>query len=223
MRFTCAGNTLDLSFANCVVAGWTGRNPDAIQHHIDELAELGVAPPSTVPLYYRVSANLLTQDGKLQFVGEGTSGEVEPMIVIADGKRYLGLGSDHTDRELEAHSVALSKQTCAKPCASELWELDPLLDRLDSIELRSWIRENGDWTLYQEGTLAAMRPMVDLMEGCALEKLAQNGAAAMLGGTLGVKSGGVRPAAAFKMEMRDPETGNVIAHEYEIETLPIVA
>ncbi len=68
-----------------------------------------------------------------------------------------------------------------------------------------------------------MRPMVDLMEGCALEKLAQNGAAAMLGGTLGVKSGGVRPAAAFKMEMRDPETGNVIAHEYEIETLPIVA
>ncbi|MCT7378007.1 DUF2848 domain-containing protein [Chelativorans salis] len=223
MRFTCAESTLDLDFAHCVVAGWTGRNPDAIQHHIDELAAIGVAPPSTVPLYYRVSAGLLTQARSLQFVGENTSGEVEPLVVRAGGKTYLGLASDHTDRELEAHSVALSKQVCAKPCASELWDFEEVADRLDALELRSWIKENGDWVLYQEGTLSAMRPMAELMEGAALEALSGKGPAAMLGGTLGVTSGGVRPASEFRMEMRDPETGRTITHGYSIKTLPAVA
>ncbi len=44
-----------------VVAGWTGRDPAAIEHHIAELEAIGVPRPSSVPLYYRVGANLLTQ------------------------------------------------------------------------------------------------------------------------------------------------------------------
>jgi Protein of unknown function (DUF2848) len=43
-----------------VIAGWTGRNAQAIEHHIEELAALGIARPSQVPLYYRASAALLT-------------------------------------------------------------------------------------------------------------------------------------------------------------------
>ncbi len=223
MRFQCAGKQIDLEFAHCIVAGWTGRNPAAIQHHIDELAAIGVAPPSTVPLYYRVSASLLTQSDSVQVVGEGSSGEVEPLIVRADGKTYLGLASDHTDRELESHSVALSKQICVKPCASQLWEFDAVADRLDGIELSSWIRENGDWTLYQEGSLAAMRPLAELIEGSGMHALAADGPVGMLCGTLGVKSGGVRPSTEFRMEMRDPVLGRTIAHEYRIETLPVIA
>ena len=41
-------------------------------------------------------------------------------------------------------------------------------------------------------------------------------------GTFGAK-GGVRPAARFRMEMRDPATGRKISHEYATVTLPEVA
>ncbi|MEC9166239.1 MAG: DUF2848 family protein, partial [Pseudomonadota bacterium] len=46
---------------NLVIAGWTGRDAASVQHHVEELAELGVPGPSTVPLYYRAGRNLVTQ------------------------------------------------------------------------------------------------------------------------------------------------------------------
>ncbi|GGF05642.1 DUF2848 domain-containing protein [Stappia taiwanensis] len=225
MDFLCDDKLISCDTGNVIVAGWTGRDPAAIQHHIDELAALGVAPPSTVPLYYRVSAGLLTREKEIQVVGGGSSGEVEPLIVIDGGETYLGLASDHTDRDLEVFSVALSKQACAKPVARDLWRLSEVADRLDGLELRSWIREEGasDWTLYQEGTLASIRPLAQLIEGAGLEAMAASGqAAAMLCGTLGA-IGGVRPAAAFRMELTDPVLGRSIAHSYEIRSLPVVS
>lgn len=225
MDFILDDAPFSAQIADLTVAGWTGRDPDAIRHHIDELAAIGVAPPSTVPLYYRVAADLLTQADRVQVVGEGTSGEVEPFLLAAGGELFIGLASDHTDRDLEAHSVALSKQACAKPVASVLWRFSEVAGRLDALELRSWIKEDAasDWTIYQEGTLGLIRPLRDLIDGSGLETARAAGAcAAMLCGTLGAK-GGVRPAAAFRMELRDPARDRAIGHSYEIKTLPIIA
>ncbi|VTR33195.1 Protein of uncharacterised function (DUF2848) [Serratia fonticola] len=52
---TCSAKTLDADIDHLVIAGWTGRDYKAIQHHIQELAELGVPQPSSVPLFYRVA------------------------------------------------------------------------------------------------------------------------------------------------------------------------
>lgn len=222
MRFAVDGASLDLNLTDLVIAGWTGRDSAAIRHHIEELAALGVKPPSATPLYYRVSAALLTTAPQIEVVGGASSGEVEPMIVQSGDQRWLGLGSDHTDRALEAHSVAMSKQVCAKPCAGELWPWDDVADRLDEIALESWIEEGGDWVLYQQGTLAAIRPLAELIDGAGIERMAQGGAVAMMCGTLGAQ-GGVRPAARFRMMMTNPATGRRIAHEYSTTNLPEVA
>ncbi|WBU61533.1 DUF2848 domain-containing protein [Paracoccus albus] len=222
MRFNVNGTPLDLDMAHLVIAGWTGRDPAAIQHHIEELAALGVAPPSTTPLFYRVAASLLTTATEVQVVGDSSSGEVEPMIVQAQGKRWLGLGSDHTDRALEAQSVAMSKQVCTKPCAEELWPWDEVADRLEDIQLESHIHENGEWVLYQQGTIASIRPLADLLDGSALNDLSKDGAAAMMCGTFGAK-GGVRAAAGFRMTMTDPASGRQISHEYVAQQLAEVA
>ncbi|MBY6006668.1 DUF2848 domain-containing protein [Salipiger bermudensis] len=222
LSFRADGAPLPLDLTHLIVAGWTGRDADAIAHHIAELAELGVPAPSDTPLYYRVSAPLLTDAPLIEAVGGASSGEVEPLIVEAGGKRYLGLASDHTDRALEAHSVAMSKQVCAKPCALELWAWDEIADRLEEIELESWIEEGGDWVQYQSGTIASIRPLAELIAGSKMSELAKDGPVAMLCGTFGAK-GGVRPAAKFRMQMRDPKTGRSITHEYEIRTLPEVA
>jgi len=82
-----------------IIAGWAGRDAAAIEHHIEELAAIGVPRPSTTPLYYRVAAQTLSQSNELVVLGPDSSGEVEPVVVaLADGL-WIGIGSDHTDRK----------------------------------------------------------------------------------------------------------------------------
>ena len=229
ITFNVAGAApIMIAIDHAVIAGWTGRDAAAVNHHIAELEEIGVPPPSTVPLYYRVSASLLTTDAAIEAVDATSSGECEP-VLIDDGERlYLGLGSDHTDRKLEAHSVALSKQICAKPLASDLWAFDEVAGHLDDIRLRSFIRddENADWVASQDGTLASIRPLAELVAG---SPFAQNSGArlapgtAMMCGTFAVLSGGVRPSRYFRMEMEDARLGRTISHCYETRTLPVIA
>lgn len=218
MQFSFADKPEDLALDTLIVAGWTGRDGAAVQHHIDELAALGVAPPSQVPLFYRVSASLLTQADRIEVLGDQTSGEVEPLLVQRAGTCWLGLASDHTDRALEAHSVAASKQVCAKPCAAMLWAFDEVAGHLDRLELRSWIAgPQADWTLYQQGTLAAIRPLAALRAAGGMTD-----GAAMLCGTLAA-IGGVRPAARFRATLTDPVLGRDISMEYRAAVLPVVS
>lgn len=219
--------SVEIAIGNAVIAGWTARDRAAVDHHIAELADLGVKPPSEVPLFYRVSAPLLTQDSSIEVLGTASSGEVEP-VLLADGTGlYLGLGSDHTDRELEAYSVAMSKQVCAKPLAPLLWRYDEVRDHLDRIELRSWIRDDAGagWVPYQEGVLGKIRPLPELIElspfAAGPERL--HPGTAIMCGTFGVLSGGVRPARHFRMQMHDPVLGRTIEHGYEARHLPVVA
>ena len=39
------------------------------------------------------------------------------MLIGWQGRIFVGLGSDHTDRKVEAYSVTVSKQMCDKPMA----------------------------------------------------------------------------------------------------------
>lgn len=217
VAFSHNNNRLVLTIHSVVVAGWTGRNMDAVQHHIDELAALGIAPPSKVPLYYRVASSLLTQADTIEVVGRGTSGEVEPLLVRANSRTYFGLASDHTDRDLERHSVAASKQACAKPIATELWDFDEIKGHLDDITLRCVIEEDGREILYQEGTLANIRPLAELCDGAGFTD-----GTAMLCGTFAA-IGGVRPASQYRMEAFDPTNGKAIALTYGVVALPVIS
>lgn len=217
MRFQTNDGPLDVDIKALTIAGWTGRDAAGVEHHIEELKALGVPPPSTVPLFYKVSADLLTQTDTLQVLGEESSGEAEPFLLQASGALWLGVASDHTDRGLEATSVAHSKQVCGKPVASALWRFEDVKDRLDTLELSSSIVENGQSVQYQSGTLASIRPLVDLL---AANPLGEGGA--MLCGTLGA-IGGVRPSTKFSMELADPQTGRAISAEYAVSTLHVVA
>lgn len=76
-----ACSAMKVEISELVVAGWAGRDRAAVDHHIQELAELGVAPPKSVPLYYRVGENNLTQSAQIQVLGEASSGEVECFLL----------------------------------------------------------------------------------------------------------------------------------------------
>ncbi|OYX11437.1 MAG: hypothetical protein B7Z15_11810, partial [Rhizobiales bacterium 32-66-8] len=49
-----------LLIRTAVIAGWTGRDKVALEKHIVELEELGVARPASTPIYYRCAAARLT-------------------------------------------------------------------------------------------------------------------------------------------------------------------
>jgi hypothetical protein len=222
ISFRTDAGPLNVEIHSLIIAGWAGRDIAAIEHHIEELAALGIPRPSAVPLYYRVASNQLTQAAKVQVLGPDSSGEVETFVFNAAGELYVSIASDHTDRKLEAHSVAFSKQACIKPVASEAWKLSDVAAYWDELVIRSWIIENGVSVLYQEGTLASLRTPQDLMAGF----LGGSGTLAegygMTCGTVGA-IGGIRAATSFTMELFDPRRGRSLRHTYDAEILAVVA
>jgi hypothetical protein len=210
---------LTLAIDQLVIAGWTGRDPVARDKHIAELEALGIARPATTPIYYRASARRLTQEDSIEACGTDSSGEVEFVLIGWQGRIFVGLGSDHTDRKVESYSVTVSKQMCDKPIAPVLWELEEVAAHWDRLILRSYAVIGGRRELYQEGTLDAMLPVAELIkrgfdaghlpDGCA-----------MFGGTFAAK-GGIRPADRFEFELEDPVLKRKISHAYDVVTLPV--
>lgn len=224
LYFQTDAGSLEVPVSQLVIAGWSGRDRDAVEHHIDELAALGVPRPSTVPLYYRVSHQLLTQSDSIDVVGECSSGEVEPVLVRHRGEWWLTVGSDHTDRALEAHSVALSKQLCAKPVASRAWRWSEVADDADALQLSSQIFEDGAWVAYQSGAFSSLRPLMSLVDGY---KASIDDGFVIFCGTLSVmpnaRSEAIRPAAQMRLALHDLARSRTIEHAYRVASLPLVS
>lgn len=204
-----------VALRDLVIAGWTGRDPHKVQEHIEELAALGVAPPPSTPCFYRAGLETLTTASAIDCLGGESSGEAEFVILVDDaGRWWVGLGSDHTDRQVESYSIGVSKQMCPKPVAPVLWAFDEVKDHWDSLQLRSWVQEEGGWAPYQEGGVAAMRDPRDTVAAHEAQGRGALGAGTlMFGGTLPA-IGGIRPRQGFRMELRDPVLGRAITHEY---------
>jgi hypothetical protein len=204
-----------------VIAGWAGRNHVAIEHHIEELAAIGVPRPSSVPLFYRVASQTLTQDSKIEVVGHESSGEVEVLVFSHLGELLVSLTSDHTDRALETVSVALSKQVCSKPIGTDAWHLKDVAAHWDQLRIESHIIENGKRVEYQSGPMSALLHPKDLIMRYSKSEMLPAGVA-MSCGTVGTQ-GAIRPAARFEMSLIDPVLNRSLSHAYDIEILPKVS
>lgn len=203
-----------------VIAGWTSRDVEAMEKHIRELEEIGVPRPASTPIYYRVGAARITGADAIEAAGGDSSGEVEFVMFNVDGRLWIGAGSDHTDRKVETYNITVSKQMCDKPVASTVWPWDELVDHWESLVLRSHIVTGGKRELYQEGSVAAMRAPLDLIERYEAGQGKFTPGTVMFGGTLAAK-GGIRPADRFEFELVDATLNRRIAHAYGIDVLPI--
>ena len=216
-----AVETVSVDIENLVIAGWTGRDVTALNHHIEELKAIGVQPPSRVPIYYRAAAQMLTQADRIQVLGDESSGEVEPVLVGAADRLWVTVGADHTDRKVESYGIAVSKQMCAKPIGRTAWRFEEVEPHWDRLILRSFIQEDGRKVLYQEGTLAKIRDPRELIFGWKDEKRLPMGAVMFCGTMPAI--GAIRPSPRFEMELDDPVLGRKISHAYEIEALPVIS
>lgn len=210
----------DVTIERTVVAGWTGRDPVAVEKHIKELELLGVKRPATTPIFYRVSNARLTTDTTIEAVGETSGGEVEFVLLKHDGKMWVGTGSDHTDRNVETYSVTVSKQMCEKPISPIFWAYDDIAPHWDRLMLRSYVLNGKERTLYQEGPVTKMMgPKTLLMRYADGGELPEN--TLMFCGTLAA-IGGIRATDEFEIEIEDPVMGRRITHSYRVEKLPLL-
>ncbi|UVC27853.1 DUF2848 domain-containing protein [Pantoea sp. SOD02] len=224
LRFTtdyADAAVLDVEVNQFVIAGWVGRDQEAVLHHIRELEALGVPAPGAVPLFYRVATNQLSQQTQLEVVGDQTSGEAEPFVFFHRGEYWVSLISDHTDRHLETFSVALSKQACIKPVAGHAWRMSEVKAHWDQLELHAWINVNGDWVTYQQGALSSLLTPLDLLSRYFAAGQVEEGFA-MSCGTLSA-IGGIRPSSEFRMALHDPVLNRTLEHTYITGSLPVIA
>ncbi|WP_115789902.1 DUF2848 family protein [Arthrobacter silvisoli] len=206
------GETIELTDFTAVVAGYTGRDAAAVQHHIDELAAIGVAPPPAVPMFYPVESVTVSPAAALDVAGEKTSGEIEPLYIRHGGRYYLGIASDHTDRHVETIDIGDSKRACPKPVAGTVVAIPELESlSLDECRARSWV----DGRLYQDGTLDGLRTPANVV-GLLLERSdIGDGDFVCLGGTLPVIGGEFIYGREWRIELTFPN-GKTIHHTYTI-------
>jgi hypothetical protein len=218
LTFAIDGATRAASIDTLIVAGWTGRDLSAVEQHIAELGALGVQRPNTIPSFYRVGANLLTQSASIDVVGSHSSGEVEFVLVSLPGGLHVGVGSDHTDRNVEAYNVTVSKQMCPKPLSRELWTFADVVDHWDALILRSWVTRDGARELYQEGSVNKMLTATDLVERYLGRRGVLPVGTVMYGGTL-TAIGSVCGGDCFDIELHDPVRDRRLQHSYLARSL----
>jgi hypothetical protein len=190
-----------------------------VEAHVRELEAEGIPRPPRTPMFYVLSAALLTTAAEITVVGGATSGEVECLFVSRHDGLWVGLASDHTDRVLERASVAKSKQVCHKPAASELWRFGDVAPHWDRLELRSFIDVAGRREAYQAGTAAATLPPEALVKDHISRGGRFDAGSAMFCGTLATLSA-MRSSPRFEMELHDPVRGRTLRHTYRVRELP---
>lgn len=208
-----------VAFDMLIMAGYTGRDQADVQAHIDELRTLGIPAPDRIPTLFACAPDLLTTAPEIAVLGEHTSGEGEVALFVAGEDILVGVGSDHTDREMEATDIPRSKQICAKPIARDVWRLAEVADHWDELVLRSWVRDDGEIVRYQEGPLVRLMTPHDILDYLRGHVRVPAAPMVIFSGTLPLLTEGFRSTASFAVELADPRRNRSLRCEYAVRVL----
>lgn len=220
LRLETNGTAVPLRFAaeRLVCAGWVGRDRAALQAHIDELAHLGVPPPTRVPIFMTFSTYLLTTGDEITVVSDKSSGEVEYVLLCRGGEIWVTVGSDQTDRDVETKSIPASKQMYAKVLATDCWSYADVRDHWNRLTLRCTVTKDGTRRIYQEATLDAILPPDDLLASMP-EPPRNDEGVVIFSGTIATQ-GGLVFGDAYDLELHDPVLNRSIRTTYRATVLP---
>lgn len=194
------------------IAGYTGRDTDAVAKYVAKLEEEGIAAPESTPTVFSCGADRVVKHDVIDVTGQETCGEVEFVILATEEGVHITVGSDHTDRALEQQSISLSKQVVPKVVADTAWRFEEVKDHWDDLILRSWVGEER--RPYQETgvdfflTPDAIMDLIDPDEGTVI-----------FGGTVSSVEGGFDFDPVFTGSLIDPVLDRVITFSYRARPL----
>lgn len=214
---TLNGNKeLSLQLNHLLVVGFAGKDIEKTMEHIHELEKEGIKCPKSVPVLYQCSKELLTTSSNIEVIGNKTSGEVEYLILVHEGTYYIGVGSDHTDRELEAVSIHKSKQLCLKPFATTFWPYEEIKGHFDNIKLKSSQILNGQTIDYQQGVTSDLLSLDTIINTLKKEIDVEN--SLIFTGTVPLNNG-FQYGEAFSCQLIDEELNRTINLSYKIQII----
>ena len=214
------GTTRAVTVSRLLNAGYAGREQEEVAAHVAELAELGVPAPAVTPAVYPVAPYLAAQVDEVPVQHGRTSGEAEWALVVAGPAPedlLLTVACDHTDRELEVHGVAWSKNAGLDVLGRGAWRLSDVEDHLDQLRLRAWVTSGGADELIQDAPLAALLPPRYWLDEIA-ELLVPG--TVLLSGTVAMLPGVDQFAERWRVELSDPVTGRTLDLAYRVERMP---
>ncbi|MFG3522016.1 DUF2848 domain-containing protein [Nocardia nova] len=203
-------------------AGFAGRSSADVAAHVAELAELGVPAPTRIPCVYPVSPYLAMQVHEVCVQHERTSGEAEwALVVSGEGPEDLLLTAacDHTDRRLEQHGVAWSKQAAPDVLARRAWRLTDIADHIDDIALTGAVHTESGRQVIQQGTLAELLTPMYWVEELRSRELLRPGTV-LLSGTIPMRAGIDQFGTGWSVELTDHRIGRSIALAYAVRRTP---
>jgi hypothetical protein len=215
------GASVTVTVTRLLNAGYAGREQDEVAAHVAELAELGVPAPAVTPALYPVAPYLAAQADAVPVQHGRTSGEAEWALVVAGSDPedlLLTVACDHTDRALEVHGVAWSKNAGLDVLGRGAWRLVDVEDHLDELRLRAWVRHDGNSEeLIQDASLAALLPPRYWLDG--ISELLEPGAV-LLSGTVAMRPGVDQFADRWRVELADPVTSRTLELAYAVQRMP---
>jgi hypothetical protein len=215
---------LSFSVKRMVNAGYVGRDQDAVKRHIEELKKEGIGAPDEVPTLYPVASYLITTGGILEVVEESTSGEAEFVLLVKQGKLFVGAGSDHTDRQLEASSIIKAKQMCPNVISPTVWSYEEVKDVWDTLVLRSWVEKGDQKIQYQEAELSSIMSAEDILAFVKSKVNEENlDSMVIYSGTIPVLGGEMIYGDGFEVELYNPKSNESLWCRYKVMLLNYVA
>jgi 4-hydroxyphenylacetate 3-monooxygenase len=197
--------------------GSATRDPAVAVHHQEEVAREGVRIALHVPAprIYPIDTYALTTEDEIGVQGPRTSGEVEIVLVVSD-RLYVGVGSDHSERDLERASIVWSKQANPNILAPTLWDFGEIAGHWDDCVLRSSV----DGRRYQDVGVSAflspndvLRILQERVPGLPKRDFV------VFCGTIVALDKEFGSGKVWQFEMEDPVLGRKISHSYRVVQL----
>ncbi len=200
--------------------GFTIRDAAKMQAHLDEVAREGVPRPSTdtPPIIFPISTWAWTTSSECPVQTSYTSGEVEIFMVDTDAGLFVGVGSDHTDRKLEATDIPWSKQVTPNVVAPTIWRWEEVADHWDECMLDSWVTKDGKRTHYQHASVSEFWTPVEMVDGVKGRVPAER-PRLFVSGTVVSLDEQLIYGDTWELALTDPVLDRAIQHTYEVVVL----
>ena len=203
-----------------VNAGRSSRDTASVRKHMEELRKTGITIPDEFPIFYPKTPERVITATRFGILPDSkTSGEVEFVLLIDNSNVYVTVGSDHTDRELQKTNLVAAKQIYYNVLAPKVWRYEDVKEHWDDLIMRSWVGQNGQRQLYQEGKLVEMMRPERLMEEVKSRVTGDLNGMIIFSGTLPTISGELCYSSQFEMELVDEHAGRAIRHAYTAEPI----
>lgn len=216
---------LDVDITRCFHLSFTMRDRAKMLRHLEEIYEMFQLGTLRItcdepPLVLPVSPWTVLTDTEITVQKTRTSGEVEIVTVVDEDRRlYVTVGSDHTDRSLEAIDIPWAKQVTPDVVAPAVWRWEDVADHWDDVTMECTTGRPGGSRLHQRTSVAEFWTPVDMVAGLASNVRAVGGATVLFGGTSDTVHNEVDFADTWTISLIDPVLRRRIDHMYSVTVL----